>query len=485
MKKFQRSFPAILCVLTLALAGLSGCQIFSGKPVAEGDIDHAPRDRRIGVIHSLGTVKTSNQGTNLLTMDDGGTILLKSLAINLDDTKYSNKTVEVSGVLTYTTDGKQIMEVESIDVLDDAPVTQQQAAVSWRDYLNAGLGFRVKYRDDFLVQQSGDTITFTRPVSEAALNALMTMTQEGSTSMEAEHDHTIIISAATHGSDETLLQDVLKVKDDTSTTLLAAGYTKSRVGLDGIDAYKKVSTDGKSIIFHFDADGRFYTVSYEGGPDSQSLEDQNIFFDFLASFQLLSGSTAETPDEEDTVNNLPVTTGGTTGAGSTGTGSVGVAIESAGEDFEATDETVTETTVTTSAPDAPETTVSGSTDAETQELLSGYSSFVSTGYKFTLQYPKSWYYGQASSSDSDVIRRYDFGSKPVDEEPGSVYLDIVSGSVPSGSSTTANGKEIIKTTSGATVTYYYKSENGRTYRVSGPGSMDASLKTMISTIEEQ
>ncbi len=336
MKKFQHSFPAILAVLTLALTGLSGCQIFSGKQVAEGDIDHAPRDRRIGVIQSLGTVKTSSQGTNLLTMDDGGTILLKSLAINLDDSKYAGKKVEVSGVLTYTTDGKQIMEVESIDILDEAPVTQQLTAVAWRDYINAGLGFRVKYRDDFLVQQNGDTITFKRPVSQAALEALMTMTQETPTSMEAKHDHTITISAVTHGSDASLLEDVLKLKDDESTTLMAAGYTKSRIGLDGIDAYKKVSADGKSVVFHFDADGRFYTVSYEGGMDSQSLEDQNIFFDFLASFQLLSGTTAVTEDEDDTVNNLPVTS--TTTAGSTGTGSIGVAIGSSDEDFAETDE---------------------------------------------------------------------------------------------------------------------------------------------------
>ncbi len=137
------------------------------------------------------------------------------------------------------------------------------------------------------------------------------------------------------------------------------------------------------------------------------------------------------------------------------------------------------------APSSTEPAAASSSGSETQELLTGYSSFVSTGYKFTLQYPKSWYYGQTSSSDSDVVRRYDFGTKPVDEEPGSVYLDIVSGSVPSGTTMTVNGNQIVKTFSGATVTYYYKSDNGRTYRVSGPSSMDTSLKNMISTIEEQ
>ncbi len=484
MKKLRSTLPLVLLVMGASLVGLEGCQLFSNKAATEGDIDHTPRDRRIGSIQSLGDVKTNSQGTNLLIMDDGSTVLLKSLAINLDDSKYSGKKVEVSGLLTYTTDGKQIMEVESIDILDDAPVVTQQAAVSWRDYVNAGLGFRVKYRDDFLVDDGGLTISFARAVKP---EILMMMTQEKSSTMEQVNEHTIAISAKMKTAGQSLVKDVLKLSDDKAPTLLAAGISKSRIGLDGIDAYKQTGSSGKTVNFWFEADGKIYQITYTGGPDAQSLEDQNVFYDFLATFQLLNGAPSSPSTQEDTddsINNTPAPSP---------SGSVGSAIKNSAADFDDTD----------SGSDSPSTPVSSSTSgtsttpvpgtaptpapaiSTTQESLPGYSSFTSSGYKFTMQYPKSWYFGQSSSSESGVIRRYDFGSKPVDEEPGSVTLDLMSGSLPSGTSMSVGGRTVIKTSSGDTVSYYYKGENGRIYRVSGPATQSSSLQNMISTVEEQ
>jgi len=476
MKNFRKTFPIIITVLSVSLMGLGGCQIFSNQTADEGDIDHAPRDRRIGVIQSLGTIKTDSQGTNLLIMDEGSTILLKSLAINLNDPKYVAKKVEVSGLLTYTTDGKQIMEVESIDVLEDAPLMTQQAAVSWRDYVNAQLGFRVKYRDDFTVDEKNQVISFTRPVSAAAL--MMLRDQENSSSMEIKNEHTIMISSKSHNSTETLVKDFLKLPDDNSATLLTAGYNKSRIGVSGIEAYKLVSDEGKTVTFSFEDGGKFYQVVYSGGSDSQSLEDQNIFYDFLASFELTGGSpTSPVVDDEDVDdtenNNVPATP---PSAPVSDESDSDIMDPTAGDEDTTTDSPTTDTT--TPPPSAP-------TTGGTQEALPGYSSFVSSGYKFTMQYPKSWYYGQATTTESDVIRRYDFGTKPVDEEPGTVYLDIVSGAMPSGSSSTVGDNTVVKTSSGSTVSYYYKDENGRIYRVTGPSSMDSSLKTMAGTIAEQ
>lgn len=477
MKKLQNTLPGLMLIIMFALTGLSGCQIFPSQQPEQGDIDHSPRDRRIGVIQSLGSVKTSSQGTNLLIMDDGTTILLKSLAINLDDSKYLAKKVEVSGLLTYTTgDNKQIMEVESIDILDDAPVvTQQSAAVSWREYVNAGLGFSVKYRDDFTVDESGQFVTFTRAVSPDAI--AVSSTEERTPGIDEPLEHTISLSATSHDSGKTLLGDVLKLTNDNPTTLLAAGISKSKIGLDGISAYKKISPESQSVHFYFDADGKFFEVSYQGGGDSQSIEDQNVFYDFLASFKLMNGTPATNDSDaevDDTVNNVPEKTSPTAPTPSPSPAPA------------PTPEPEPDVTPAVTPTPSPEPVTESTTSVgATQELLPGYSSFTSTGYKFALQYPKSWYFGQSTTDESGVIRRYDFGSKPVDEEPGIVKLDIVSGSAPSGTSVTVDGKTLIQTTNGDTVSYYYKGENGRLYRVSGPSSMDGSLKNMISTIEEQ
>lgn len=477
MKKITKIFPAFI-VLILSLAALNGC---STQPQEQTGIDQAPRDRRIGVIQSLGGVTTSSQGTDLLTMDDGTTILLKSTAINLDDAKYLSKKVEVSGVLTYTTDSKQIMEVESIDVLDETPVTQQQAVVSWRDYVNAGLGFRVKYRDDFKVSENNQMISFTRPISASAMAEEAAKVQNNpDLTMELSQSHDINIFVKSHPAGQTVVKDLLKLADDKSATLLAAGYSKSRIGSDGLEAYKLVDADGTSVTFSFESGGNFYQITYLGGKDSQSLEDQNVFYDFLASFQLLNGSPASTQQttEGDTANN-PTPQTPPPAQETPAAASVTVTPPST-----ATSPDTTTTSTDTAPPATTTSDTTAVTPSETQELLPGYSSFVSTGYKFSLQYPKGWYYGQTTTDDSTVIRRYDFGSKPVDEEPGSVNLDIVSGSIPSGSSVTVGDKTLVQTTSGATVTYYYKSDSGRIYRVSGPSSMQTSLKNMLGTLEQ-
>ncbi len=101
-----------------------------------------------------------------------------------------------------------------------------------------------------------------------------------------------------------------------------------------------------------------------------------------------------------------------------------------------------------------------------------------------MQYPKGWYYGQTTASDSSVIRRYDFGTKPVDTQPGIVNLDIISGGMPGGSSATIGDKTVVKTTDSASVSYYFKGKNGRVYRVSGPIGMDISLQNMIGSLQE-
>jgi len=537
MKNFQKALSKMMMVFGFSAIVLTGCQIFSAKQPEPTGVDQVPQDRRIGTIQSLGGISTSNQGTDILTMDDGSTILLKSAAVNLDDEKYSGKKVEVSGVLTYTTDKKQIMEVESIDVLgDETTPTQQTASIpTWRDYVNESLGFQVKYRDDFTVIENGQTVTFTRPLSP---EALMSATQEqtapsspasdsaSSSSLERiAQGHQITVAVTPHGAGETLLKDFLNLNNDDSSTLLAAGITKSKIGLDGIDAYKEVDSHAENLVaFSFDVGSNFYKISYKGGNDSQNLEDQTVFYNFLGSFKLAHGSTASSQQTVGATSGSSVGTAmsnsqndfgasnanSSSSASGTGTSSASASPNSSGSVSTSTGTAAngTSNSVTTSGNSgavnpsssmetgSPSTSTTSPSTANatppdvnaqtTQEMLSGYSSFVSTGYKFSLQYPKKWYYGQTSSTDSSVVRRYDFGTQPVDQTPGNVNLDIVSGGIPAGSTTTSQGKTITETqNTDGTIAYYYKGQNGRIYRVSGPSAMQSSLLNMISTIQEQ
>jgi len=495
MKKFQKTIPALMLVLGVASVGFGGCQASSNNQQQPSGIDQTPLDRRIGTLQSLGTVSTNSQGTDILTMDDGSTVLLKSLAIHLDDPKYLGKRVEVSGILTYSTDKTQVMEVQSIDVLENTTAATQQlsATPTWRDYVNENLGFRVKYRDDFMSNENGPTITFTRPLSQQALAAMMAMTQQSSGSQQMVQSHVINITVTPRAAGKSIAKDFLNLNNDNTSTLLAAGITKSKIGLDGIDAYKQVDPQSHDLVsFSFDDGNNFYKISYQGGDDSQNLEDQTVFYDFLGSFKLSNGSMSSTQESGTSVSSdvtpttpdptpSPVVTPPTPSPVSSPVPapSPTPAATQVVDPTPAPVPTPAPTTTPTPTP-APTTTDSG-----TQETMAGYSAFTSSGYKFSLQYPKSWYYGQTTATDSDVVRRYDFGKDPVDTTPGNVNLDIVSGSIPAGETKTLNGKTIIQTGTGATDIYYYKGANGRVYRVSGPSSMQSSLLNMITTIQEQ
>lgn len=397
---------------------MSGCQIFNSKTQNQGSIDNIPQDRRIGIVKSLGGVKTNNQGTHILTMDDGTTILLRSLTVNLDDPKYLAGKVEVSGVLTYTTDNKQIMEVSSIDVLDTTSTTETPVIPMWRDYINAAKGFQSKYRDDFVIDESGDTISFRRAVK---LEALPTPTagesQSAATPVKPILDHSITVTVGPH-------------QEQPLSTL-----TQSRIGVDGIQANKQLLENG--VKFSFDNGTNFYEISYSGGPDTQSLEDQNVFYEFLASFKLLA--PGDGVSQQPVITNVPATPVAPTPV-----------VQPA--------PVVMPPPVVAPAPVAPPT------PAVPPTPVTGFETFTSAGYKFSIQYPKGWYFAQTTTTDTGITRRYNFGVKPVDQVPGEVNLDIGTG------------------LSGG---YTFTGKNGRVYRLTGPASMNSTLQAMIGTIQEQ
>lgn len=418
-------FPLPVAALAvLSMAVVAGCQMFGGDAERPLGIDELPTERRIGIIKSLGGVKTSSQGTHLLELDNGDTILLKSLAINLDDPQYAKMTVEVRGALLYTTDGKQIMEVMSIDILEEA-ITQEIAVPGWKDYVSTAMGFSIKYRDDLAVSTK-DGVAFERNVEEAG--------HDGSV-MAAKHAMTI--EAEKIVENKTLAE-----------TLSIAGMNKSRIGAQSLDAFKK--TEDVTVTYFIPTTEWFYTITIDTGNDDKTLDDQNLFYEMLSTFRLLDSDEYDVK-EVDVLNNLdiienrkPAMTSPTR------------------EDLTQADETKSPTP-----------------KAEAVEI-SDYSLLESETFKFTLQYPKNWYYAGSASSETDVIRHYDFGAKPLDDEPAIVGFDVMSGVIPTGTTVTVGGKTVIKVTSGGKVYIYVQGEGSRYYRLSGPSVYESTLLQMAT-----
>ncbi len=442
MKTLSSRNSFFTAVFLSMLLLFSGCQS-STDPNTGIQEDH-PLERRIGILKSLGGIKTSDQGTHLLKLDNGDTILLRSLQLNLDDAIYLNQTVEVRGLLNYTTDERQIMEVMNIDVLDEVPNLKIESK-TWEDYESKELAFAIKYRSDFKVKQLGNSVTFEK-----------TYEPKESETDEKAITHSFKIERFKLEADQTALTYLGIEKED---QMSAAGVSKSKIGVKSLDAFKKMFSGINGTGYFVQQEDFLYGITIEAGNDEFSLEDQNLFHEMLGTFQLLDEVSEETMDETlqqgeentDTEKDkaLEATSSDTTSA--------------AGHlDFESNFENV----------DTP------------QELITGFETLQSEAFHFSMQYPKQWYYSGAAGTSSDVARHYEFGSKPLEEAPGSVTLDVTSGSIPSGTSLNTHGKEVIKVEKNGLVEIYVKGNGGRVYKISGSDKDASTLLQMAGTLQD-
>ncbi len=464
------SFLALLIFATTFI--FYGCQFLQqrNEPV---NIDEKPQDRKIGILKSLGGIRTSNQGTHLLQIENGSTVLLKSLQINLDDDKYINKTVEVRGLLNFTTDNKQIMEVTSIDVLGEG-ATQQTYIPSWKEYSNPESGIFIKYRDDLnLVESAENEINFKREFIPDVSASLSNDTQNPPLVIKPLIHRMTIKSESFNDTITAYIQKSFpELKSDSVTDLLSLGISRSRIGANSLDAYKKVITDeGQSMVLYFikQAD-LIYKISLESGNDQKTLEDQNLFYEMLGSLKFTNHNNvniSETQSEQSSLNDNDSIT-----AEPDKLKAVVLDANNEQPDFN---------TVSSTTSPSPEEETS---NEETQTSLPGYTTLQSDTFRFSMQYPTHWYYSGDISSDPNTIRHYDFGTKPLDEVPGTVTLDILSGTAPGGSPTKFNDKTLYIATGGDMVTVYAKGKGNRTYKFSGPSSQKDNLMQMAGSLQE-
>ena len=491
------SFVAVFAFISMF--SFYGCQFLQQKnePV---NVDEATQSRRTGILKSLGGVRTSNQGTHLLQLDNGDTILLKSLQINLDDAKYIGKTVEVYGIMNYTTDKKQIMEVMSIDAVSEKS-SQEVAVTTWKDYTADSLGLALKYRDDLTLDASiPGQIIFKRDF------VAQTSGSQETTQLSNSITHQMIIKSEMLSQGETIV-DFLKIqfaglKSDLPQDLLASGISKSKVGADSVDSYKVVNTDGgKSVVtYYIPVKSQVLVITLESGNDENTIEDQNLFYAMLGTLQL-SGTNVETQQvtnlEKDAVNDdvgtkTPASITITPSITSPASVNVPVAekkvVEESSKKPDVSSNSKFETAVTSEVISVPKADVSappitsGATGA-TQEQISGFTTMDSSSFKFTMQYPQKWFYNGTASTETGVIRHYDFGTKPLDVQPGVASMDIMSGAIPNGATQKVGDNTVTKVLSGDQITIYLKGSGSRVYKFSGPLGQESTLLQMAGSVQ--
>lgn len=426
-----RSSKLFFAAVFIAALGFAGCQ--SADDHQGIVIDDVPMDRRIGTISSLGTVPGTTQGTHLLKLDDGDTILLKSLSINLDDSKYRDEVVEVRGILTYAKGEKPLMEVQSIDILESYEMETTKAP-EWKTY--SGALYSIRYRDDFVMEKDSDGVTFTKTIEEDDDTAAdESMTQESE--MEEPLKDVVSITVTSKEEDQDLTS-FLSLESDETNDLLAEGFTKSKVGPHNLEAYKK-STD-ESLTFYVEGDANFYTLSFTPSEHPDALKNENIFYEMLATFELTSGMSEGMEEDNDAMSSRTLD------------------IESLGDD-------------------------SGSMEELQLEPVTGFETFESESVGFSLQYPKSWYFEGSNSNEPGVSQVYEFAQEPFDEGGSAVVTLSVAGSDTSDSEVKAGGVTLGKSVRGGNVEITYRGD-GRYFRLIGPKSMESTLLTMAASISE-
>ncbi len=418
---------------------LTGC--FGGNQEIE-DIEHANSTSFTGSLRVQTGVYADLPGTHFLETDSEK-LPLSSLAINLSDSKYLNKEVEVRGVMKESTNREEFFEVESIKLLGD-----DSGEGSWEVYKSDNLGFKIAYLNNWTIDESvKDQISFK--------------------------------SADSSGDKVVIARKSADKEADLKTTAIkffggkAEQATSSKVGKDSMDALKLSADNDHDIIYVFKRYEWAYIVTFDGAVDSDNVESKNSFNQMMLDFQFLPIDGSTETEEESSETSTTTSTAGLTEAQNAAlkalaknetwgnqlaekyillqaefVGDNYVFVTYAGGDAtrdlfsykysggKVSDVTVVGKYKAGSTSDwelyegsnpvlgKEKTLVSftydGKPDKVTQ-LKAGFRYFQSDRHKFKMQYPSSWYYAGSSSADG---YHFGFSKDPVTADNQLVGLDI-------------------------------------------------------------
>lgn len=421
-------FKHFTLLIVLSVFVLSACQNTDAPSPDKIKNSVTRQEKFAGQMQSLGGAFNSSGATHLLRKNDGKSVFLKSNLIDLNSEKYNAKQVEIMGELKKSEKGGEYLEVKSIDLIEtteDVATNQPQ----WIDYNSENLAIGLKYRDDYQLTESAQEILIEKKVESTEIKE-----------QDLKNDQkNSLISIKLLSNDENFdLLGEMGLSDASSSSLQMAGFVKSKITQKALDAYKKSSNDGSKIAYYTKYKNS-YLISFESDSEDSSTEDQNMFFDILASIDF------------DT--------------------------DTAASDFVETTEKTTELIEDLEVKESIE-----SNDNEA-DSINGFETFKSESQKFSLQYPKSFYFGSVSPA-SGASKSYQFGDKPLEEADGDIQLDIKTSTEILGNKELYNSKELYVDRDGSNVSVAVIIE-GKTYLITAPSSKEAIAKKMASTLKSE
>lgn len=266
-------FFVLFVALVVGIFFLNDKAHFFGKSSQQQEDDHILEVSYRGTVKSLGTFAVVNAGTHFLEQDNGQTLLLVGLGVNLDN--YLGKKTEVHGRIGSTPSGKELLQVlsaEEISVSDiqnsSDTTTVSMDDTSWSAFSNSGFGVSFQKRNHWIFDINEGKIAFTLPAL-----SVQPCTVEP---CPVSKDDYISISRSKNES-RVSLETFLKDKKN---------RIKNKVGADSMNAYKIDSPDGRVEIY-VARDNLVYVLAYQPSEKRFGDPHQNDFFELLRTFRFV------------------------------------------------------------------------------------------------------------------------------------------------------------------------------------------------------
>ncbi len=132
----------------------------------------------------------------------------------------------------------------------------------------------------------------------------------------------------------------------------------------------------------------------------------------------------------------------------------------------------------------PTTPATDDTSSPAPEIAKDFGIYVSTSYKFAIQYPRNWFYSNIDSTDKTAIRTYGFGPKDLSENVAQVVLELLPDDKDFAANQEYSGFMFKKVTlEDGRLQFSAKINNSsRVYRLTGAAVDEATLQVMIASL---
>lgn len=258
---------AFMALLLLVLMSAQGCSLFDKKEIIPpAQEQEKVLDKRTGTIQMQLDAQTKKV-TYVLSTENGESITLESIAINLD--RYTGRKVEVQGIY----ESRELkMQVEDVTTLSD------ELSVK-KDYMNGAMGLSLQYPQNWLVDELHvgegelDIVPYNLPSEERVGIDMMSVKRM---------DNPLKRTPA-----EMLTLDEFFRPMPPKVAEAGVVYQESLIGKKQYSAVKETKSNPRVVSFYVQRDTHMYMFGFYSANTTDTTKNENAFYELVNSFDFI------------------------------------------------------------------------------------------------------------------------------------------------------------------------------------------------------